>query len=150
MRSCRCTPPEIRRYLDRVSGPLLDRIDLQIEVDSVPVSEINQAESSEPSAAVAARIRKARDIQLGRYSGSGKHCNAQLSNTEVKQFCALNDEAARLLNAAVEKLRLSMRAYQRILKVARTVADLEGEDKISSVHIAEAIQYRELDQKYWR
>lgn len=150
VRSCRCTPPEIRRYLDRVSGPLLDRIDLQIEVDSVPVSEINQAETSEPSAAVAARIRKARDIQLSRYSGSGKHCNAQLSNTEVKQFCALHDEAARLLNAAVETLRLSMRAYQRILKVARTVADLEGEEKLSSVHIAEAIQYRELDQKYWR
>ena len=149
-RTCRCTPPEIRKYLDRVSGPLLDRIDLQIEVDSVPVSEINSDEPSESSATVAERVRKARMIQLERYKGTGKHCNAQLSNTEVKHFCTPDSEAIRLLNAAVDTLHLSMRAYQRILKVSRTIADLDGASTISSAHVAEAVQYRELDQKYWR
>ena len=149
-RTCRCTPPEIRRYLDRVSGPLLDRIDLQIEVDSVPVSEITDSGLSEPSAAVAERVRKARCIQLERYRELGKHCNAQLNNNEVSLFCAPGPEASRLLNAAVETMHLSMRAYQRILKVARTIADLAGEDTVSAVHVAEAVQYRELDQKYWR
>ena len=149
-RICRCTPPEIRKYLDRISGPLLDRIDLQIEVDSVPVHEINSEEVSECSAAVAGRVRKARQIQLERYKGTGKHCNAQLSNTEVKRYCTPDPEAVRLLNTAVDTLKLSMRAYQRILKVARTIADLEGADTVASVHVAEAIQYRELDQKYWR
>ena len=149
-RICRCTTPEIRKYLDRISGPLLDRIDLQIEVDSVPVHEINSEEVSECSAAVAGRVRKARQIQLERYKGTGKHCNAQLSNTEVKRYCTPDPEAVRLLNTAVDTLKLSMRAYQRILKVARTIADLEGADTVASVHVAEAIQYRELDQKYWR
>jgi magnesium chelatase family protein len=149
-RTCRCTPPEIRRYLDRVSGPLLDRIDLQIEVDSVPVSEINESQPSESSAAVAERVGRARILQLERYQGTGKHCNAQLTNTDVKKYCSPSSEAVRLLNSAVDTLRLSMRAYQRILKVARTIADLSGEETVSSVHIAEAIQYRELDQKYWR
>ncbi len=149
-RSCRCTPPEIRRYLDRVSGPLLDRIDLQIEVDSVPVNEINDAEPSESSAKVAERVRKAREMQLERYSGTGRHCNAQLTNTEVSRYCTPNAEGLRLLNMAVDSMHLSMRAYQRILKVSRTIADLAGEETISSVHIAEAVQYRELDQKYWR
>ena len=148
-RICRCTPPEIRKYLDRVSGPLLDRIDLQIEVDSVSVSEINDSKASEPSSAVAERVRTARDIQLDRYKGSGKHCNSQLNNAEVKRFCSPDNEAVRLLNAAVDSLHLSMRAYYRILKVARTVADLDGASNIGSAHIAEAIQYRELDQKYW-
>ena len=149
-RTCRCTPPEIRKYLDRVSGPLLDRIDLQIEVDSVPLQEINDSEPSESSAAVASRVGKARIIQMERYRGTGKHCNAQLSNTEVKRFCTPDDEAIRLLNMAVDSLHLSMRAYQRILKVSRTIADLDGADIIASAHVAEAIQYRELDQKYWR
>lgn len=149
-RACRCTPTEIRKYLDRVSGPLLDRIDLQIEVDSVPVSEINDSEPSESSAAVAERVSRARRLQLDRYAGTGKHCNAQLTNTDVSQYCTPSADAVRLLNAAVETLHLSMRAYQRILKVARTIADLAREDTINSVHVAEAIQYRELDQKYWR
>ncbi len=148
-RACRCTPNEIRKYLDRVSGPLLDRIDLQIEVDAVPVDEISKSGMSESSAAVAERVRRARDIQLERYRGTGKHSNAQLSNTDTERFCRPGPEALRLLNAAVGSMHLSMRAYQRILKVARTIADLNGEDNVSSNHIAEAIQYRELDQKYW-
>lgn len=149
-RICRCTPNEIRKYLDRVSGPLLDRIDLQIEVDSVPVSEINDPKPAESSAAVAERVYNARTLQLERYKGTGKHCNAQLSNTDVKKYCLSSTDAIKLLNTAVDTMHLSMRAYQRILKVARTIADLEGEEIISSVHIAEAVQYRELDQKYWR
>ena len=149
-RVCRCTPQETRRYLDRISGPLLDRIDLQIEVDSVPVQEINTTAPAESSAIVAARVNAARMIQLERYRGTGKHCNAQLNNAEVKRYCAPDAEAVRLLDAAVETMHLSMRAYQRILKVARTIADLEHSQVISSGHIAEAIQYRELDQKYWR
>ena len=149
-RTCRCTPPEIRKYLDRVSGPLLDRIDLQIEVDSVPINEINDSCPSECSSDVAARITKARNTQLERYRGTGKHCNAQLSNAEVKRYCSPDDEAMRLLNAAVDSLHMSMRAYQRILKVSRTIADLAGDETISSAHVAEAVQYRELDQKYWR
>jgi magnesium chelatase family protein len=147
---CRCTPQEIRRYLDRISGPLLDRIDLQIEVDSVPVQEINTSAPAECSAQVALRVNAARMIQLDRYRGTGKHCNAQLSNSEVKQYCTPNPQAMRLMNAAVETMHLSMRAYQRILKTARTIADLDHADTIGSSHIAEAIQYRELDQKYWR
>ena len=149
-RACRCTAQEIRKYLDRISGPLLDRIDLQIEVDAVPIREINDSELSESSACVAERVRKARLLQMERYAGTGKHCNAQLSNAEVKKYCTLNPDAGRLLNSAIETLHLSMRAYQRILKVAQTIADLAAESSISTVHIAEAIQYRELDQKYWR
>ncbi len=149
-RSCRCTPPEIRKYLDRVSGPLLDRIDLQIEVDSVPLNEINDSEPSESSFTVAGRVEKARRAQLERYKGTGRHCNAQLNNEEVRRYCTPDPEAVRLLHMAVDSLHLSMRAYQRILKVSRTIADLEGTDHISSAHVAEAVQYRELDQKYWR
>lgn len=150
LKACRCTPNEIKKYLDRISGPLLDRIDLQIEVDSVPVGEINDAAPSESSATVASRVATARLIQLERYRGSGKHCNAQLSNTEVRKYCSLDRDASHVINLAVDSLHLSMRAYTRILKVSRTIADLAGEDGISSVHVAEAIQYRELDQKYWR
>lgn len=147
---CRCTPQEIRRYLDRISGPLLDRIDLQIEVDSVPVQEINASSPAESSAEVACRVSAARMIQLDRYRGTGKHCNAQLNAAEVRTYCVPDAEAIRILNLATETMHLSMRAYQRILKVARTIADLDHSGPINSVHIAEAIQYRELDQKYWR
>ena len=147
---CRCTPQEIRRYLDRISGPLLDRIDLQIEVDAVPVQEINASAPAEPSAAVAARVNAARMIQLERYRGTGKHCNAQLNNEEVKRYCTPDAAGVQLLNAAMDAMHLSMRGYQRILKVARTIADLDHAEQTGSAHIAEAIQYRELDQKYWR
>ena len=146
---CRCTPQEIRRYLDRISGPLLDRIDLQIEVDAVPVQEISDSQPAESSAEVAKRVAAARAVQQERYRSIGKHCNAQLNNRETERFCVPDQEAKQLLGAAVTALKLSMRAYQRILKVARTIADLSGNDTILAPHIAEAIQYRELDQKYW-
>jgi len=149
-RACRCTPQEIRRYLDRVSGPLLDRIDIQIEVDAVPVNEISQSEPAESSSEVAKRVAEARKVQLKRYAGTGKHCNAQLGSPEVKEICRMTREAEQILNAAVEAMHMSMRAYTRILKVSRTIADLAGAETIDASHIAEAIQYRELDQKYWR
>ena len=149
-RICRCSSQEIRKYLDRVSGPLLDRIDLQIEVDSVPVQEINDSSPAESSAQVAQRVAGARKIQQERYRKESFFCNAQLGSASVKKYCRASIDAEKLLNEAVESMHLSMRAYNRILKVARTIADLAGEETISGVHIAEAVQYRELDQKYWR
>ena len=148
-RECRCSPVQIRRYLDQVSGPLLDRIDIQIEVDSVPVSEIQQDLPSESSAEVSKRVEKARMVQLDRYRNTNIHCNAQLDNAGIKKYCALSSDAQRILHLAVERMNLSMRAYQRVIKVARTIADLCGNSSIDTMNIAEAIQYRELDGKYW-
>ena len=149
-RACRCSQHEIRRYLDRVSGPLLDRIDIQIEVDAVPVQEINQSRPAESSASVSARVRAARELQQQRYANDGIHCNAQLDAKLSKRYCALTTEATQVLHLAVDRMGMSMRAYGRVLKVARTIADLAGEEHISTTHVAEAIQYRELDQKYWK
>jgi len=149
-RECRCSHHEIRRYLDRVSGPLLDRIDIQIEVDAVPVKEINAGGAAESSAVVAQRVRKARMIQQERYRDDGIHCNAQLDSQLTKRYCRLTDDATRVLHLAMERMGMSMRAYSRVIKVARTIADLAGEELISAAHAAEAIQYRELDGKYWR
>ena len=149
-RVCRCTPNEIRKYLDRISGPLLDRIDLQIEVDAVPVKEINASVLCESSAQVALRVAAARKIQQERYRKEPFFCNAQLSNDALRRYCTMSPDAEALLSAAVEAMHLSMRAYSRILKTARTVADLDHAEIIASAHVAEAVQYRELDQKYWR
>ena len=140
---------EIRRYLDRVSGPLLDRIDIQVEADAVPVKEIHSAEMAESSQSVRERVAAARRIQQARYREAGFHCNARLTNKGIQQYCRLDEEAEQLLKVAMENLRMSMRAHQRILKVSRTIADLEGSEIIRAPHLAEAIQYRELDQKYW-
>lgn len=149
-KQCRCTKHEIRRYLDRVSGPLLDRIDIQIEVDAVPVKEISSGTTGESSARVGARVKQARELQQMRYAGEGIHCNAQLDAKMTKRYCTLTKEAENILHMAVERMGLSMRAYGRVLKVARTIADLENSSSIQTVHVAEAIQYRELDGKYWR
>ncbi len=146
---CRCTPQEIRKYLDRISGPLLDRIDIQIEIDSVPVEEISTSRPAETSAEVARRVAAARIRQQERYSGTPFHCNAQLNSNAIEIYCRMNDSAKKLLAMAVKSLHMSMRGYQRIIRVARTIADLEGTEQIEDRHIAEAIQYRELDQKYW-
>ncbi len=149
-RACRCSQHEIRRYLDRVSGPLLDRIDIQIEVDAVPVKEISGGGRAESSAAVGERVHRARRVQQERYRGEGIHCNAQLDARLTKRFCPLTPEATQVLHLAVDRMGMSMRAYGRVLKVARTIADLAGEKDIRTEHVAEAIQYRELDGKYWR
>lgn len=148
-KQCTCTPNEIKRYLDKISGPLLDRIDLQIEVDAVPVKEINSGARPETSEAVAERVSAARRIQNERYRDTGIYCNAQLNNAMIRKYCAVSEETAELLNLSVERLHLSMRAYNRVLKVARTIADLAGHQDIAAEDVAEAIQYRELDTKYW-
>ena len=148
-RQCRCTPAEIRRYLNRISGPLLDRIDMHIEVESIPADRLADTALSEDSAHIRARVVKARQVQLDRYGDSGITCNAQLNARTLAAACAMTPGARALLQMSTEQLRLSNRAYTRILKVARTIADLDGFDQIEEAQVAEAVQYRTLDRKYW-
>ena len=149
-KKCRCSAKDIRRYLDRISGPLLDRIDIQVEVDAVPVKEISEGGAAESSAEVGARVRKVRELQQARYAQDGIHCNAQLDAGLSKKYCPMTPEATALLHMAVERMGMSMRAYGRVVKVARTIADMDGAVTIGTTHVAEAIQYRELDGKYWK
>ena len=151
VRQCRCTPSQIRRYLNRISGPLLDRIDMHIEVESIPAEKLSQMSSEEPSAAIRSRVQQAREVQRRRYAAdpAGIRINAQLSARNLNDHCRTSDEAHQLLLLSCERLKLSNRAYTRILKVARTIADLEGSDLITAEHITEAVQYRTLDRKYW-
>lgn len=146
---CRCTAAEIRRYVSRLSGPLLDRIDLQVEVDGISYEELRFAPPSEDSATIKARVEKARALQRERYKGTGVHTNAQMTNAQMKKYCALTPDCERILEAAFKKLNMTARASARVLKVARTIADLEGRESILVKHITEAVQYRSLDRKYW-
>lgn len=146
---CRCSASEIRRYLNRISGPLLDRIDLHIEVESLPPDRLADEEPEESSAAVRERVEEARRVQRERYEGQGIPCNARLDARTLNRHCVMKPEARDLLLRACEKMNLSNRAYTRILKVARTIADLEKSEKIELQHVAEAVQYRALDSKYW-
>ncbi len=145
---CKCSAAQIHRYLDKLSGPLLDRIDIHVEVDNVTYGELSGEGSGETSADVRARVNKARKIQLDRMAASGRRCNAQMTSSDIKKYCAPDKESASLLQDSFDKLNLSARAYNRILKVARTVADLDGAENISVRHLAEALQYRSLDRKY--
>lgn len=148
-RECRCTPPQIARYLSRISGPLLDRIDLHIEIASVPFEALAGARPAETSAEVRARVEAARNVQLERLRGTGMFANAQLNGELLDRHCRLNAEAQKLLQSAFAALRMSARSYKRVLTVARTIADLAGAENILPEHIAEAVQYRALDRKYW-
>lgn len=145
-RECRCTPLEVRRYRSRLSGPLLDRIDIQLEVASVSFRELARGAKSEPSQAVRERVCRAREIQARRLHGTGRRTNAELNPREVRRICAPDAEGDRLLDLAMTKLALSPRAIHRILKVGRTIADLEGCDRVMPRHLAEAIAYRALDR----
>lgn len=142
---CRCTPFQIQRYQSRISGPLLDRIDMHIEMTEVGYADIAGKSPGEPSSVVRDRVNAARELQRKRYADAGIYFNAQLPNALIKQFCRLDADSERLLRQGFHALKLSARAYHRILKVARTIADLEGIEQIRSPHIAEAIQYRSLD-----
>ena len=148
-RTCTCTPHQIARYLSRISGPLLDRIDLHIEVSRPRYEQLRSKAQGESSAAVRKRVNAAREVQRERFLGSGIFSNGQLSGALFEQACALDEKTSALLQAAFTALHMSARSYKRILMVARTIADLAGEEKIREEHVAEAIQYRTMDRKYW-
>lgn len=148
-RQCTCTPTQVNRYRSRISGPLLDRIDIQVEVSNVDYDDLSSTENSETSAEIKKRVNKTRKLQLERYKDYNIYSNSQLDAGMLKKFCPLGEEENAILRAAFDNLRLSARAHSRILKVARTIADLEGSENIKSEHIAEAIQYRSLDRKYF-
>lgn len=145
--SCTCTPREIHQYRSRISGPLLDRIDIHIEVPAVRYRELSDRAEGEPSSTIAERVQQARNLQLERFKGTKVHCNAQMGSRHIRKYCDPNAAGHRLLEAVTDKLGLSARAYTRVLKVARTIADLDGKDQIGEQHLAEAIQYRSLDRK---
>jgi magnesium chelatase family protein len=150
-RECRCTPPLIQRYVAKVSGPLLDRIDIHIDVPAVNYKELRGGATPEGSAEIRARVLRAREVQLQRFRQAGEkiYANAQMGSRQIRTFCELSADCERLLERAMTQQGLSARAHDRILKVARTVADLEGAPQIEVKHIAEAIQYRTLDRTYW-
>jgi len=143
---CTCTPGQIHRYRRRVSGPLLDRIDIHIEVPAVPYKELSTEYTGEKSEGIRERVLKARNLQLERFRSDKIYCNGQMKARHIKKYCKLKDDAHSLLDAAMQRLGLSARAYMRILKVSRTIADLEGSENIRSHHVSEAIQYRTLDR----
>ena len=142
---CRCTERDVRRYHSKISGPLLDRIDLIVEVPALDYEELSRRSSAECSADIKKRVNAAREIQRRRFGGDGTMCNAHIGSREMSEICALDAEGEALMHAAFDSMRLSARSYDRILRVARTIADLDGQKNISAEHIAEAIQYRTYD-----
>ncbi len=148
-RQCTCTEAARKRYRDKVSGPILDRIDLHIEVEPVDYEKLSSRNKEETSAEIRKRVNKAREIQRKRFEGTDISCNAKMSPKVTKEFCVLTVEASNLLKLSFDKLGLSARAYDKILRIARTIADLEESEGIELSHIAEAIQFRSLDRKYW-
>jgi len=145
-RECRCSPSQIQRYRARISGPLLDRIDIHIEAPALSIGELRKKDPGETSIAIRARVEKARDRQRARYASMATSCNARMSQREIRTHCRISDALGDLLQQAMEQLSLSARAYDRILKVARTIADLAGSEAIEQPHLLEAIQYRSLDR----
>jgi len=149
-KNCTCGPGVVQRYLAKISGPLLDRIDLHVEVTPVPFSELSSEQQYERSETIRERVIKAREIQTLRYEKhEGIYANAQMSSKLLKELCVLDKPSSNLLKVAMEKLNLSARAYDRILKVSRTIADLASTENIRPEHLAEAIQYRSLDREGW-
>ena len=148
-RKCNCSDRHIHNYINRVSGPLIDRFDIHIEVPPVDYEDLTSKSAEESSADIKKRVNAAREIQNERYKESKTTCNARLTEKEFEQYCAIDSDASELLKSAFENLSLSARAYNRVLKVARTIADLDNSEQIKLPHVAEAIQYRSLDRKYW-
>lgn len=148
--ACVCTPAQITRYMNKISGPLMDRIDIQVEVENVPFEDIAKAPKGEPSESIRERVVRARKIQEERFKNhKGIHCNAQMTTSLLQQYAVLDDASMEQLRTAMRRLNLSARAYDRILKVSRTIADLEGAEQIQRQHVAEAIGYRNLDRDNW-
>jgi magnesium chelatase family protein len=149
-RECQCSPPQIQRYVSKISGPLLDRIDIHIEVPAVKYKELRGDAQIESSASVRERVLRARAIQVARYKGEKKlYANSQMPSRLIRTYCGISSEGEKLLETAIQRLGLSARAHDRILKVSRTIADLEGASSIQPKHLSEAIQYRTLDRTYW-
>lgn len=148
-RKCICSPKQVSKYLSKISGPMLDRFDIHVEVAPVEFEEISSLEKEESSERIRERVVKARNLQLERFKGTGITCNARITSDIIREVCAMTNEAVDMLKSVFEKLGLSARAYDRILKVARTVADMDGSEGIEKSHIAQAVQYRSLDRKYW-
>lgn len=147
---CACNPGQIQRYMNRISGPLLDRIDIQVEVTPVPLEDLAAAPAGEPSSAIRERVIRARDVQTARFADEpAVHCNAQMTARQLERYARPDAEAARRLAYAMKTLDLSARAYERILKVARTIADLAGADHVGADHVGEAVSYRNLDRNSW-
>ncbi len=146
-RECTCTPLQVQRYLNRLSGPLLDRFDIQIDVPRLTFNDLENCQSGESSAAIRRRVQLARETQSDRFGKA--MCNADMSPSQLKKYCQLNGEASDLLRAAFTNLKLSARAHNKIIKVARTLADLAGCQEIQVEHVAEAVQYRGMERKFW-
>ena len=146
---CTCSSNMVRKYLNRISGPMLDRLDLHVEVPPVDYGSLNDSQPAESSKDIRERVNAARRLQINRYMGTGITCNARLTPAMLREFCIMSDEASRYLASSFDSLGLSARAYDRILKVSRTVADLSGCEKIEKSHILTAIRFRSLDRKYW-
>jgi len=147
---CICSPIQIARYLAKISGPLLDRIDLQVEVPALTPEEIGSTAVGEASAVIRERVEAARQIQRERFRRSNIQCNAEMAPRHMRKFCELGPSSRRLLEHAVARLGLSARGYDRLLKVARTIADLGGCERLNSAHVAEAVHYRAMDKAYFR
>ncbi|HLD83159.1 MAG TPA: ATP-binding protein, partial [Candidatus Omnitrophota bacterium] len=147
-KSCSCNTTKIQNYMGKISGPLLDRIDIHIELQSVKYRELSDTSEAEPSKAIKERVEKARSIQRERFKGEGIFYNAQMNTRQIKKYCLLNDKAREMLKMAMIELALSGRAYDKILKLSRTIADLAGIETITSAHILEAAQYRSLDRNF--
>ena len=149
LKPCSCAQSAVQKYLQRISGPLLDRIDIHIEVPRLKHDELTAPPAGESSDAIRARVEKARAIQTERFIGTDLFCNAHMGARQIHKYCAISEDARSLLRAAITQMSLSARAYDRILKLSRTIADLAADETIGIAHVAEAVQYRALDRKLW-
>ncbi len=148
-KNCTCTKEQISKYIGKISGPLLDRIDIHIEVEAVNYEKLERSGKEESSEKIRKRVNKAREIQRKRYKDYGIYSNSELTPNLIEKYCKLGVKESEMLKSAFEKMGFSARAYGRILKVARTIADLDEKENIELKHLAEAINYRSLDKKYW-